>query len=53
MVLQDDAGTITFEANSQRVIYKLDNGGYIIIGRDIGFQICNGNGEIEYGSELI
>ena len=53
MIIQDDAGTISFEANSQRVIYKLNNGGYIIIGRDIGFQICNSNGEIEYGSELI
>ena len=50
--IQDDAGTNRIELNSQRAIYYLNNGGYVLIGKDIGIQVLGADNQIQFGSSL-
>lgn len=50
--IQDDAGANRIELNSQRAIYYLNNGGYVLIGKDIGIQVLDADNQIQFGSSL-
>lgn len=52
LFIKDDNDTIRTELNTQRLKFPLDNGGYVYIGHDIGIQICDSEGNIQYGSSL-
>ena len=42
-----------FELNSQRFCCHLNNGGYILIGKDIGIQVLSSENEVQWGSSLV
>lgn len=52
IVINDDNDTTKFELNSQRFCCMLNNGGYVLVGKDIGFQVLSAKDEIQYGSDL-
>ena len=52
LFIKDDNDTIRTELNTQRLKFPLDNGGYVYIGHDIGIQVCDREGNIQYGSSL-
>lgn len=53
IVINDDQGRTKFELNSQRFCCHLNNGGYVLIGKDIGIQVLSSENEVQWGSSLV
>lgn len=53
IIINDDQGATKFELNSQRFCCRLNNGGYVLIGKDIGIQVLSSENEVQWGSSLI
>ena len=53
IIINDDQGTTKFELNSQRFCCHLNNGGYVLIGKDIGIQVLSSENEVQWGSSLV
>ena len=53
LLLKDDTGITQMEISTQRFQIRLNSGGWIYIGKDIGLQILNSSYQTMFGNELV